>query len=1211
MPDFKDRGDFSQDDSQWWNPSQSDFSDPHNPFNKDDRNVFGEDPNDTFAFLKRKKKAPKQDNTPTQNNTPQNTGSVQPKGKTEPNAEPFLGLSLEQLLLRSGSSQSGKDSDADPLANGPVSLEGQTPRRIRRKAPNDSWGEKQAELARQKRIADQQKADAQRIEAEQAESQRLAEVAAARKAAAIARQPRTANAATVTQRDASKTHSRAVIAQLEEKALRDKQLKQAQPVHPQSPQAPVQRPPRQTTDLSALEAKAYRQKAAKKQAKRAAALRPYPGIQAISKPSPLPAKAVAFGAEVMRPALSIATVASAPVFSKGAGALGAQVMNPALSADAVAGTRTFRPSTATPPQTKDTKTTQPVPLFPVKPDLKLASTALRPQMFPQSTAPQAPGLTQTPLPQKLAQSVQRQISTNQTLSGDALTVEALSQTFNCPPEVAQQLLKARRQAGQIDSLAVMNRLDVMPNFLSTQPLHQYNVNMSQSEYDWYSKYVNMLPMLRDADLKAQQKSRQSLAKFAQGATEQQTALKTSHTLSNRGNYGRLMRQLNHDQRGQDAVPTSLDTKRALLSPVQAAMYDRKLQNLQKIYGDQPLSEFLRQSVLDQVQFETRLDVMEIHGLGRSLDPKRRQKLEALYDSKNETFKDKAEQSVSTGFREQWGFDPVFGKETAGKVKRVMRDRYLIQSDRRAMEIAYLGRPLSAPQRKAVEAFYAKLTPAQQQEYSQKSQAEFELMWGNEPPNAKVAGQMKWVLRAQQMEKDFAGQVVRGAEQAKQPAKQKAKAQPPQNTELAATDKPNGIFDARFAKRSYDTLFNQGKQEQNPFKLATGTVGGAISTGYVGLTEAAQRGVEASAGLVVAGQQEGGPGGFGKQVAGYTLGMFGSLAVEENLPSVGLNVSTAGISSGVGALAQAGKLGAASVPVLRTMQIGGAFTSGTSIGQGLSGKDMWTGRQLSPLERGVNLTLGAAGSLVDLGTAGLTPKNAGQSFPTLTNALEGVSAPQVTRTGGQLGVSTEGGAIRVGRNPDEVPKGVGKDGPEAGKQKGTEAQQSGKQPKNFPPKWKASMTSAEAEAYTQGSHYEGKIFYHGTNRNGANSIASDGVSPAKFDELSTYGPGFYVGKDKNIARNYAKRKQEETGQEGAVLSVMLNVRKPKIFSSGIEYTRAVNNFIKKVGNVNEEWNVAFNNHLRKEGYDAIELSETGYTVVFNREQVVTTSNEVTK
>jgi hypothetical protein len=1045
MPQFKTPG-----NPDWQNGDNSDSGplwDGQSNFFQDSRDdphsAFYEDPNSVFGSPNRKKKAPKQSNkTPVENNTTPNTGAVQSKSKPETNTETVLGLPIEPLTARAGSTQSGEEFNPDTLDNGYVSLGDQKPRRIRRKAGNNSWGEKQAEIARQKQIADQQKVDAQRIEAEQVESQRLAEVAAARKADAIARQPRTPEgiAAANAQRDASKAHSRAVITQLEEKALRDKQLKQARPVTPQSSQTPVQRSPRQTTDLSALEAKAYRHKAAKKQAKRDAALRPYPGIRAISKPSPFPARAMAFGAEVMSPALSIATVASAPVFSKGAGALGAQVTSPALGVDSMAGARKFRPSTATPPQTK---ATQSAPLFPVKPDLKIASTALRPQMFSQSsqsTAPQAPVFTQKPLPQKLAQNVQRQISTNQTLSGDALTVEALRQTFNCPPEVAQQLLKARRQAGQIDSLSVTNRLDVMPNFLSTQPLHQYNVNMSQSEYDWYSKYVNMLPMLRNADLKAQQQSRQTIAEFAHNANEQQTALKTSHTLSNRGNYGRLMRRLNHDQRGQDAVPISLDTKRALLSPVQAAMYDRKLQNLQKIYGDQPLSEFLRQSVLDQVQFETRLDVMEIHGLGRSLDPKRRQKLEALYDGKSETFKAKAEQSVSNGFREQWGFDPVFGQETAGKVKRVMRDRYLIQSDRRAMEIAYLGRPLSAPQRKAVEAFYAKLTPAQQQDYRQKSQAEFELMWGNEPPNAKVAGQMKWVLRAQQMEKDFAGQVVRGAEQAKSTDAKKSAAKSTATAKgvAQAATEPNGLFDARFAKDYYQTLYNQGKQEGNLFKMAGGSLGGGIATNYLDVAGLAQRGVEASAGLVVAGQQEGGPGGLGKQVAGYSLGLFGSLAVEENLPSTGINVATMGVGAGVGGLAQAGKLGVASVPILRTMQVGGAFTSGTSIGQGISGKDMWTGRQLSPLERGFNLTFGAAGAAVDMYGAGFNPKNLSGSFPTVTSALEGVSPPKGSIFTQQTGrLTSESGSIRLGRNPDEIPKGAGKGGPEAGKQKGIE------------------------------------------------------------------------------------------------------------------------------------------------------------------------------
>jgi hypothetical protein len=169
-------------------------------------------------------------------------------------------------------------------------------------------------------------------------------------------------------------------------------------------------------------------------------------------------------------------------------------------------------------------------------------------------------------------------------------------------------------------------------------------------------------------------------------------------------------------------------------------------------------------VFDQVQFETRLDVMEIHSLGRSLDPKRREQLEALYDGKSETFKDKASQSVAAGFESQWGVDPIFGKDVSGKVKRVLRDRYLVNSDRRALEIVYLGRALSAPQRIATDAFYAKLTPAQQQMYSQKADLEFDLMWGSEPPNAKVAGQIKWALRTQQMEKDFVAQVYRGSEQ---------------------------------------------------------------------------------------------------------------------------------------------------------------------------------------------------------------------------------------------------------------------------------------------------------------------------------------------------------------------------------------------------------------------------------------------------------------
>jgi hypothetical protein len=160
-------------------------------------------------------------------------------------------------------------------------------------------------------------------------------------------------------------------------------------------------------------------------------------------------------------------------------------------------------------------------------------------------------------------------------------------------------------------------------------------------------------------------------------------------------------------------------------------------------------------------------------------------------------------------------------------------------------------------------------------------------------------------------------------------------------------------------------------------------------------------------------------------------------------------------------------------------------------------------------------------------------------------------------------------------------------------------------------WKPSMTEAEAGIYTSKSYYKDKVFYHGTNRNGANSIASEGINSGMFDEFSTYGPGFYVGNDQNIARSYAKRKYEETGQQGAVLGVRLKVKNPKVFVSGNDYHRAAADFIRQSGKLTEEWNIAFNNYLRKQGYDAIELSGLGYTIVFEKEQAVVISNEVVK
>jgi hypothetical protein len=198
----------------------------------------------------------------------------------------------------------------------------------------------------------------------------------------------------------------------------------------------------------------------------------------------------------------------------------------------------------------------------------------------------------------------------------------------------------------------------------------------------------------------------------------------------------------------------------------------------------------------------------------------------------------------------------------------------------------------------------------------------------------------------------------------------------------------------------------------------------------------QQGEEASqywANLYVQGEQQGGLEGVTKQFIAAPMGMLSSLWTKDTALQTALTLGT----SGLGAAAGAGKLGAASIPVTRGIQFGGAFQSGTSIGQGLSGKDMWTGEELSPLDRGFHLTFGALGAGLDLGGSGLRLGNLSKSFPTVMNALEGISAPQITRTGGRLGLSTEGGSINLGGTPEGGATGTGKTEPEVVKPKAQE------------------------------------------------------------------------------------------------------------------------------------------------------------------------------
>jgi hypothetical protein len=269
------------------------------------------------------------------------------------------------------------------------------------------------------------------------------------------------------------------------------------------------------------------------------------------------------------------------------------------------------------------------------------------------------------------------------------------------------------------------------------------------------------------------------------------------------------------------------------------------------------------------------------------------------------------------------------------------------------------------------------------------------------------------LGAQQMEQDYAGQVFRGEKKKTQTSEQKTAKKTAQTAQVV---EPNGLFDGHYAEDYYKTLWKQGNTEHNVFKLFGGTVGGSIAAGYNGVTGLADKGAAGSANLFVEGEQEGGVGGVAKQLAGGAAGMVFSLATEDTLPQSSLTLSTMGL----GGAAQAGKLGVFSKPILRTMQVGGAFGSGTSIGQGISGKNMFTGEDLSPGQRMFDLSFGAAGAGLDLGGAGLQLGNLSKGFPTLTNGLTNQSKVNIFNRLNN-GWTNETGAIRLGEGtPSKTP-----------------------------------------------------------------------------------------------------------------------------------------------------------------------------------------------
>jgi Domain of unknown function (DUF4157) len=190
-------------------------------------------------------------------------------------------------------------------------------KKIRRKAPDDSWAIRQAELRRQQAAARAAEKERQRKAAE-AEAKRKAKIEADRK---IALAKQAADAAALKKGQDGKSHRTAAIAQLKHKNLLAIQKKNELKNQPKS---------RPKTDLSTLKEQVRLHKEQKQQAKQAklqTALQKHPGVQNVLG---------------------------------GALALGAGLMNPAFGAAALAGARNFlatpeKPKAAEPEQKPESK----------------------------------------------------------------------------------------------------------------------------------------------------------------------------------------------------------------------------------------------------------------------------------------------------------------------------------------------------------------------------------------------------------------------------------------------------------------------------------------------------------------------------------------------------------------------------------------------------------------------------------------------------------------------------------------------------------------------------------------------------------------------------------------------------------------------------------------------------------------------------------------
>ncbi len=146
-------------------------------------------------------------------------------------------------------------------------------------------------------------------------------------------------------------------------------------------------------------------------------------------------------------------------------------------------------------------------------------------------------------------------------------------------------------------------------------------------------------------------------------------------------------------------------------------------------------------------------------------------------------------------------------------------------------------------------------------------------------------------------------------------------------------------------------------------------------------------------------------------------------------------------------------------------------------------------------------------------------------------------------------------------------------------------------------YKRAQEEQEAEHKPQANHFAGKIFFHGTSKEGAKNIRTNGVDNSKSNK-GYFGVGFYLAEDFDLAKsNYAD--WAEDGEEGVVLgfvikpeSNILDLRE----SADFEVYQRISQQGRLVGRDD------FDNLMVKNGVDGLYDNSFGGIVIYNPDAI---------